>query len=204
VERLDDSKLKDYFDIISYHYSEILCENTGCLIKDSNFYMCYKFNKSEQNVCLFPEKEAALSDNKNNRNGQLDNRTSYFLETEFFVADKQTGLQVYISNGSIKLVYTYNASIKNSFELAKIIANELRQQNEEEKAKNLDVEFKDIKDELDDGTVAQKIRESNLQNNQKNELQLLCNTRLKQLQEELYKDNVNMIERLNNIDNLNN
>ncbi|KAF0515986.1 hypothetical protein F8M41_017229 [Gigaspora margarita] len=56
---------------------------------------------------------------------------------------------------------------------------------------------------LDDETMAQKIRESNLHNNQKNELQLLHVTRLRQLQRELYEDNVNIIERLNNIDNLN-
>ncbi|KAF0515985.1 hypothetical protein F8M41_017228 [Gigaspora margarita] len=83
-------------------------------------------------------------------------RTSYFLGTEFSVAGKQTGLPVYISDGSIELAYTYNASVENSFELAIIIANELSnlidkklyQQKEEEKAKNSDVEFKDFKNEL--------------------------------------------------------
>ncbi|CAG8733376.1 44005_t:CDS:2 [Gigaspora margarita] len=78
------------------------------------------------------------------------------------------------------------------------------QQNEEEKAKDSDIEFKDIKNELekskenvinliDDETMAQKIRESNLYNNQKNELQLLHVTRLRQLQRELYENNENKI-----------
>ncbi|CAG8856490.1 7708_t:CDS:1, partial [Gigaspora margarita] len=49
VERLDAPELKDHFDIISYHYGEISCDNTGCLLKEWNFYMCYKFDKNEQN-----------------------------------------------------------------------------------------------------------------------------------------------------------
>ncbi|CAG8813476.1 20141_t:CDS:1, partial [Racocetra fulgida] len=39
------------------YYGEISCDNTGCLLKDLNFYMCYQFNKDEQNVCMLPEED---------------------------------------------------------------------------------------------------------------------------------------------------
>ncbi|KAF0488264.1 hypothetical protein F8M41_022351 [Gigaspora margarita] len=157
VEKLDDPELKDHFDIISYHYGEISCDNTRCLLKDWNFYMCYKFDKNEQNVCLFPEAggEATLSDTANfafimvvdympgfykirrmraglpEQDGRhLTNRNSYFLGSEFSFTGGQTGLPVFFSDGSIELAYQYNANIENTLELAQIIARELRPQND--------------------------------------------------------------------------
>ncbi|RIB24439.1 hypothetical protein C2G38_2168565 [Gigaspora rosea] len=117
VENLDSPELKDYFNVISYHYGEISCKNTSCLLKESNFYMCYKFDKNKQNVCLYPavEGEATLSDTANfafiivvdympgfykirrlhatlpeEDNRKLTNQASYFLGSEFSFAGGQT------------------------------------------------------------------------------------------------------------------
>ncbi|RIB06665.1 hypothetical protein C2G38_2046622 [Gigaspora rosea] len=132
---------------------EISCKNTGCLLKESNFYMCYKFDKNEQNVCLHTEVEgeATVSDTANfafiivvdympgfykirrlratlpgEDNRRLTNQASYFLGSEFSFAGGQTGLPVFISDGSIEIAYQYNASIENTFALARVIAQELR------------------------------------------------------------------------------
>ncbi|RIB09467.1 hypothetical protein C2G38_2208841 [Gigaspora rosea] len=49
----------------------------------------------------------------------------------------------------------------------------------------------------------QKIKNVKLQNNQINQLQKIRGKRLRQLQEELYEDNVNLINRLDNVNDLN-
>ncbi|CAG8841492.1 927_t:CDS:1, partial [Racocetra persica] len=54
-EKLDNPELKDGFEILAKYYGEISCDNTGCLLKDWNFYLCYQFDKDEQRVCLLPE-----------------------------------------------------------------------------------------------------------------------------------------------------
>ncbi|CAG8819795.1 8497_t:CDS:1, partial [Racocetra fulgida] len=56
-EKLDNPELNDNFDILATYYSEISCDNTGCLLKDWNFYMCYQFDKDERNVCMLPEED---------------------------------------------------------------------------------------------------------------------------------------------------
>ncbi|KAF0501058.1 hypothetical protein F8M41_020171 [Gigaspora margarita] len=125
VERLDAPELKDHFDIISYYYGEISCDNTGCLLKEWNFYMCYKFDKNEQNVCLFPETEgeATLSDTANFAFIMVVDYMPGFYKIRRI---GQTGLPVFFCDGSIELAYQYNANIKNTLELAQIIAHELR------------------------------------------------------------------------------
>ncbi|RIB09466.1 hypothetical protein C2G38_2044285 [Gigaspora rosea] len=153
VKNLDLPELKDYFNVISYHYEEISCESTNCLLKESKFYMCYKFDKNEQNVCLHTEVEGetTVSDTANfafiiivdympgfykikrlcatlpgEDNRRLTNQASYFLGSEFSFASRQTGLLVFISDGLIKIAYQYNASIENTFALAQVIAQELK------------------------------------------------------------------------------
>ncbi|CAG8818750.1 25801_t:CDS:1, partial [Gigaspora rosea] len=59
-------------------------------------------------------------------NRRLTNQASYFLDSEFSSAGGQTGLPVFISDGSIEIAYQYNASIENTFALARVIAQELR------------------------------------------------------------------------------
>ncbi|RIB24516.1 hypothetical protein C2G38_2031804 [Gigaspora rosea] len=122
VENLDSPKLKDYFDVISYHYGEISCENTGCLLKESNFYMCHNLKKiNKMFVCILKLKEDPR---------YLTNQNSYFLGSEFSFAAGQTGLPVFFSDGSIEIAYQYNAGIENTLELARVIAQELRGGND--------------------------------------------------------------------------
>ncbi|CAG8804853.1 26392_t:CDS:2, partial [Racocetra persica] len=56
-KKLDDPELKDYFQILAKYYREINCDQTGCLLKDWNFYICYQFSKDEQKVCMLPEED---------------------------------------------------------------------------------------------------------------------------------------------------
>ncbi|RIB24515.1 hypothetical protein C2G38_2283414 [Gigaspora rosea] len=56
---------------------------------------------------------------------------------------------------------------------------------------------------VDNKTIDQKIKNSKLQHNQIDQLQKIHGKRLRQLQGELYEDNVNLINRLDNINDLN-
>ncbi|CAG8719074.1 23535_t:CDS:2, partial [Racocetra persica] len=85
-EKLDDPELKDYFQILAKYYREINCDQTGCLLKDWNFYMYYQFSKDKQKVCILPEEDD--TDNQN-----------------FSIQAKQTGLPVYFSDGVIEIAY---------------------------------------------------------------------------------------------------
>ncbi|CAG8761458.1 18785_t:CDS:2, partial [Racocetra persica] len=54
---LSTMRLNFYLVRISIYYREISCDNTGCLLKNWNFYMCYQFDKNEQKVCMLLEED---------------------------------------------------------------------------------------------------------------------------------------------------
>ncbi|CAG8505911.1 36151_t:CDS:2, partial [Racocetra persica] len=59
-EELDatDSIVEYYkVPVAAKYYREINCDQTGCLLKDWNFYMCYQFSKDEQKVCILLEED---------------------------------------------------------------------------------------------------------------------------------------------------
>ena len=124
-------------------------------MRDQEFYMCFKFDKGNNTVCILSSEEisATITDSANfalilvvnymdwmykNRRlrvqlPQTDQRfltekNSLYLGSEFSIKAGQTGIPVLISNSSIKIAYKYNQKLENYIELAKIFHQELENQ----------------------------------------------------------------------------
>ena len=155
VENLDDPKIRnDNLDVLAHHVGEIDCDNTGCLLKDWNFYMCYKFPKDEMRVCKLEEEDegdSTIFDTANfafiiavdympgffkirklrtklpNNDARfINDQASYLLGTQFSFGGGQTGIPVYMSGGSIEIAYRYDESFEGKMELGRSLIRQLR------------------------------------------------------------------------------
>ena len=124
-------------------------------MRDQEFYICFKFDKSNNIVCILSSEEisATITDSANfvlilvvnymdwmykNRRlraqlPQADQRfltekNSLYLGSEFSIKAGQTGISVLISNSSIEIAYKYDQKLENYVELAKIFRQELENQ----------------------------------------------------------------------------
>ena len=159
VENLDDPKIRnDKLDVLAHHVGEIDCDNTGCLLKDWNFYMCYKFPKEETRVCKLEEEDEGDSNTfdtanfafiiavdympgffkmrrlrsklPNNDERFIPDQTTYLLGEQFSFSAGQTGVPVYMSDGSIEIAYRYDESLEGTMELSRSLIRQLKEEFE--------------------------------------------------------------------------
>ena len=57
INNLEYHELKDEFEIIGKKEAWISCDNTGCLLRDQEFYIYFKFDKGNNTVCILPSEE---------------------------------------------------------------------------------------------------------------------------------------------------